>query len=214
MCPDRGSNPQPWPYWADPLTNRAIWQGKEGLLNLRGLKPCTRCLSNPKDSESARRGVFEPPPPPPQATSISRSLCGQGLFVSSPLLLPLSPAAGPESAPSPPLPSPVAGILGEGGGQDGGRKRRSGWNLRSLDARLHTWRRRPSNLPHAPPRLFLAGGPSSALHHAGCPWKGLRLLQGLPPRGASPPKGNPYGRPDSSQQWRSLLPQQCLGPPR
>lgn len=54
----------------------------------------------------------------------------------------------------------------------GRRKRRSGWNLGSLDAGLHAWRRRPSNLPHTPP-------PQLCLHHAACPWKGLRLLPGF-----------------------------------
>lgn len=43
--------------------------------------------------------------PTPQATSISRSFCGQGLFVSSPLLLPLSPAVSLSQTPAPPLPA-------------------------------------------------------------------------------------------------------------
>lgn len=55
------------------------------------------------------------------ATSISRRLCGQGLFVSSPLLLPLSPAAGPESAPSPPPPPARQGILAKQRGMEGRR---------------------------------------------------------------------------------------------
>lgn len=154
---------------------------RRNFLSLRRFKPCVWCLPSPNNGDGARRGSLDTPHrhhlTSSPATSISRRLCGQGLFVSSPLLLPLSPAAGPESAPSPPLP-PARRDIGETEG-NGRKKRVSGWNLRSLDPRRWTWRRErlsPTCLMHPCPSSWQANPSFTSTPPRSGPlpsWKGL-----------------------------------------
>ena len=107
-------------------------RARRDFLCLGRFKPCIWCLSSPKDRDRARSRFFDPHPPGYfhlQELLWPRPVC---LLTTSPSSVSCSePESDPSATPQ------QAGDTGERDKAGGRRKKLSGWNLRSTDARLY-----------------------------------------------------------------------------